>query len=161
MRLKKQARNSDPNKHNPLTAFSNAMNRQARSQTFFTAAPPGRMTALFIVLMAGVMASAVQCQAGDYKSAWIIAGIASGAGLLLYLPVSTQRVLICWFATAPLAAFYVRFPTNRSIVTFDRIVFAALVLVLLLSWKQHETAGAEEPARSFRFSKFEVAWGLL
>lgn len=137
------------------------MNRQARSQTFFTAAPPGRLTALFIVLMSGVMASAVQCQAGDYKSAWFIAGIASGAGLLLYLPVSTQSVLIFWFATAPLAAFYVRFPTNRSIVTSDRIVFAVLVLVLLLSRKRHETTSAGERAQSFRFSKFEVAWGLL
>lgn len=138
------------------------MNMQARSQTFFTARPTGRLTALFIVLMAGVVASAVQCQAGDYKSAFAIGGIASGAGLLLYLPVSTQRLLICWFATAPLAAFYVKFPTNRSIVTSDRIVFAVLVLVLFLSWKL-STTSAGEAARSFRFSisKFEVAWGLL
>lgn len=134
--------------------------RQSRSQTLFTAAPPGRLTALLIVLMAGVVASAVQCQAGDYKSALAIAGIASGAGLLLYQPVSTQRVLICWFAAAPLAAFYVRFPTNRSIVTSDRIVFAVLVLVLLLSWKRNEPTSGES-ARVLRISKFEVAWGLL
>lgn len=137
------------------------MSRQPGSQTFLAAAPSGRLAALVIVLIAGVVASAVQCQTGDYRSAWIIAGIASGAGLLLYLPVSTQRVLICWFATAPLAAFYVRFPTNRSIVTSDRIVFGVLVLVLLLNWKRHETIGAGESARSFRFTKFEVAWGLL
>lgn len=137
------------------------MNRQANSQTFSAATPSGRLTALFIVLMAGVIASAVQSQAGDYKSAWVIAAIASGAGLLLYLPLSTQRVLICWFATAPLASFYVRFPTNRSIVTSDRIVFGALVLVLLLSWKVTETTSAAKPARFLRFSKFEVAWGLL
>ncbi len=137
------------------------MNRQARSQTFPTATPSGRLTALIIVLTAGVVASAVQCQAGDYKSALAVAGIASGAGLLLYLRVSTQRVLICWFATAPLAGFYVRFPTNRSIVTSDRIVFAVLALVLLLSWKRTETTSAGESARSFRFSKFEVAWSLL
>ncbi|HXU35343.1 MAG TPA: O-antigen ligase family protein [Blastocatellia bacterium] len=136
------------------------MNRQARSQTFFTAAP-GRLTALFLVLMTGVAASAVQCQSGDYKSALAIAGIASAAGLLLYLPFSTQRVLICWFAAAPLAAFYVRFPTNRSIVTSDRVVFAVLVLVLLLSWERNEPTSAGESATSLRISKFEVAWGLL
>lgn len=140
------------------------MTRLPRAQTFFAAAPSGRLTALLIVLMAGVVSSAVQCQAGDYKSALVIAGIASGAGLLIYLPISTQRVLICWFAIAPLAAFYVRFPTNRSIVTSDRIVFAALALVLLLSCKRNETTRAGEgAARSWRFSmsKFEIAWALL
>lgn len=136
-------------------------NSQARSQTFFTEAPSGRLTALVIVLMAGVVASGVLCQAGDYKSAWVIAGIASAAGLLSYLPISTQRVLICWFAASPLAAFYVRFPTNRSIVTFDRVVFAVLVLLLLVSWERREPTRAGEWARSLRISKFEVAWGLL
>jgi O-antigen ligase len=137
---------------------------QHRSQTFFPASTNGRLTALFIVVTAGVVVAAGLCEAADYKSGLVVAAIASGAGLLIYWPISTERVLICWFATAPLAAFYVRFPTNRSIVTYDRIVFASLAFVLLLSWKRCVTGSPKEgTARSRRFSmsKFEVAWALL
>jgi len=138
--------------------------QQPRSQTFFPASPSGHLTALLIVVTAGVVVAAGLCEAADYKSALVVAAIASGAGLLVYSPISPQRVLIFWFATAPLAAFYVRFPTNRSIVTYDRLIFASLVFVLLLSWKGSETGNAKEgTARSWRFSmsKFEVAWALL
>jgi O-antigen ligase len=137
---------------------------QPKSQTFVPTSPSGRLTALYIVVTAGVAVSAGLCETGDYKSALIVAGIASGAGLLMYLPISMQSVLICWFVTTPLGAFYVRFPTNRSIVTYDRIIFASLAFVLLLSWRGRETGSAKgETARSRRFSmsKFEVAWALL
>jgi O-antigen ligase len=58
----------------------------------------------------------------------------------------------------------VRFPTDRSIVTYDRLIFASLVLVLLLNWKGSETISAREGTarpRKFSMSRFEVAWALL
>lgn len=134
--------------------------QQQRSQTFSAALPSIRLSALFMVIAAGVVASAVECEAGDFKSALIVAAIAGGFGLLIYFPVSTQRILICWFATAPLAAFYVRFPTNRSIITYDRIIFASLVVLLLSSWKSGTREGIGRSLR-FSMSKFEVAWALL
>jgi O-antigen ligase len=138
--------------------------QQHKSQPIFAAPPSLRLTALFILVTAGVVVAAGLCQAGDYRSALVVAAIASGAGLLVYSPISTQAVLICWFATTPLAAFYLRFPTDRSIVTYDRLIFASLVFVLLLNWKRGETVRAKEvTARSWRFSvsKFEVTWALL
>ncbi len=138
--------------------------QQHRSQTFFAAAPSVRLTALFVVATAGVVVAAGLCETGNYKSALLVAAITSGAGLLVYSPISIQAVLICWFATTPLASFYVRFPTDRSIVTYNRLIFASLVFVVLSNWKGSETVGAEEvTARSWSFSmsKFEVAWALL
>jgi|GEM_PF-968422 len=138
--------------------------QQPRSQTFFPASPSGRLTALFIVATAGVVVSAGLCETGDYKSALIVAGITSGVGLLIYLPISTQSLLICWFVTTPLAAFYVRFPANRSIVTYDRIIFASLAFAVLLRWRGRQIGGAKKATawpRHFSMSKFEVAWALL
>lgn len=137
--------------------------QQFKSQTF-SVSPSARLIALFAVVTAGVVVAAGSCERGDYKSALVVAGVASGAGLLVYWPVSTQRLLIWWLATMPLAAFYVRFPINRSIVTYDRIIFASIVFALLFRWKGSKTDGARiETARSWHFSmsKFEVAWALL
>lgn len=136
---------------------------QPRSQPFFTS-PSGRLTALFIVLTAGVIPSAGYCATGDYRSALAVAGISLAAGLLIFFPLSTQSALTCWFLTTPVAAFYVRFPVDRSIITYDRIVFASLVIVLFLSWKAGDTSNnVKGKPQSWRISisKFEVAWALL
>lgn len=149
----------------PLTEPARAMStQQHRPQTFFAASTSVRLTALFVLVTAGVVVAAGLCETGNYKSALLVAAIASGTGLLVYSPISIQRVLIFWFATTPLASFYLRFPTDRSIVTYDRLILASLVFALLLNWKVSETVGTKEAtARSWQFSasKFEVAWALL
>jgi hypothetical protein len=122
------------------------------------------LTALFVVATAGVAVAARLCEAADYRSALLVTSITLGAGFLVYAPVSVQAVLICWFAITPLASFYVRVPTDRSIITFNRVVFASLVFVLLLNWKENSANAAKEATTrscAFSMSKFEVAWTLL
>jgi O-antigen ligase len=138
--------------------------RQDKSQTLPAALPSVRLTALFVVATAGVAVAARLCEAADYRSALLVTSITLGAGFLVYAPVSIQAVLICWFAITPLASFYVRFPTDRSIITFNRVVFASLVFILLLDWKENSANGAKEATSRlspFSMSKFEVAWTLL
>jgi O-antigen ligase len=138
--------------------------------TLFAELPTLRLTAALILPVVGVALAAMLCASGHYREAAILAAAALVAGLLVAVPISVQAVLITWFATAPLASFYIRFPTDRSIVTYDRAVFALVVLMLLL--KSFSAATAQPASQSFpdkavpqraRFSmsKFEGAWALL
>ena len=104
--------------------------------------------------------AAALCERGDYRSALAIAAMALGAAVLVYAPVSVDTLLIWWFATTPFASFYVRFPTERSIVTYNRIGLALIVFVLFLRWRETASAG-NELTTHFPVSKFEVAWALL
>ena len=116
------------------------------------------------------------CAAGSYGEAFAVAAAAIGAAFLVRVPISIEAVVIIWFATAPLVSFYVRIPTDRSIITYNRIVFAVLAVALSLKWMRITTAPAtreqaiKSPAfsggaamwcASFAVSKFEIAWALL
>ena len=138
-----------------------------KPQSLSTKSPSVRLVALILVATAGVAVAAGPCQAGDYRSALVIATITVGAGVLVYAPVSPQQVLICWFATTPLVSYYLKFPVDRSIFTYDRVIIASLVFALLLSWssvaRRLDQEAEEAPARHYSFSmtRFELAWALL
>ncbi|MEK6286063.1 MAG: O-antigen ligase family protein [Acidobacteriota bacterium] len=150
------------------------MDRQRdRPDRFFAASPPLRTTALLILTTIAVAFAAILCASGNYREAAVLAAAGLGAGLLVAGPISVQAVLITWFATAPLASFYIRFPTDRSIVTYNRSVFALVIVMLLLkpgctasltqttSEAQSSSGNAWSRRAAFSVSKFEVAWALL
>jgi hypothetical protein len=60
-----------------------------------------------------------------------------------------ESLALAWFATTPLASFYLRFPVERSLVTFDRAVFLVAALALL-----------PRPGR-VAATRFEIAWAML
>src|SRR2546423_956640 len=105
------------------------MERQPESPaSFFAALPSLRITALLILATTGVSIAATLCARGNYRGAVLSATAALGAGILFAGPISVQTVLLTWFATAPLASFYFRFPVDRSILTYNRLIFALVVV---------------------------------
>jgi hypothetical protein len=46
------------------------------------------------------------------------------------------KILIAWFATAPFAWFFIRFPAQKSIVTYERLVFGLVALLALLGTRR-------------------------
>ncbi|HSO76077.1 MAG TPA: O-antigen ligase family protein [Blastocatellia bacterium] len=76
---------------------------------------------------------------------------------------SLDSLLILWFATTPLASYFIRFPQDRSIVTYDRAVFALVALLLLIEWRRQTARrrdGSQVPGVLVA-TRFEVAWGVL
>ena len=147
------------------------MERQRESPATFLALPSLRITASLILATAGVAFAATLCARANYREATLSATAALAAAVLIAAPISVQTVLFTWFATTPLLSFYVRFPTDRSILTYNRLVFALVVVMLLV--KSGYPATATEPAAvashpwnaseraSFSVARFEIAWALL
>jgi hypothetical protein len=83
------------------------------------------------------------------------------------LPVPFENLLLLWFLLSPIAAFYLRFPLDKSVITFDRVVVFSLLLMLL--FKHWQTAaplpdGRRTPdarRRTFSVTRFEIAWLIL
>src|SRR5947207_12483082 len=81
-----------------------------------------RLIVLYLAAAAGAAVAGGLLQTDNYREALVVAVIALGCGFLVYAPVSPQPVLIFWFATTPLLSYYLRFPVDRSIVTYDRVI---------------------------------------
>jgi O-antigen ligase len=88
--------------------------------------------------------------------------------LLNFLPsilpaVTVESLLILWFATTPIASFYIRFPHERSLITVDRAVFALVALMLLIKWRSVAVIKPSDlrPPSFLTATRFEVAWALL
>jgi O-antigen ligase len=149
------------------------MERQRESVPgFFAALPSVRITLFLILATAGVAFAATLCASGKYREAVLFAAAAFGAGALVAGPISVPAVLVTWFATFPLASFYLRFPQDRSILTYNRLVFAMVVIMLLVNAGNTMLAGERASAapplwnalrgsNEFSVSKFEIVWGLL
>ena len=88
----------------------------------------GRLRALLILLTAGIIPAGFECAAGNFRSAVVVAITALAAGSFLYASISVERLLLAWFALTPVAAFVVRYPTDRSILTFVRAMFLLLAV---------------------------------
>jgi hypothetical protein len=128
------------------------------------------------------------CAAEKYREAAAASLVALAGSYMLAARVSIESLLIFWFATTPLASFYVRFPLDKSIVTYNRaIIVFAIVLLLWNRWTQRGPApeisnlksqisnlpdesprlepikqGASQPSlRQFSATKFEIAWAGL
>lgn len=65
-----------------------------------------------------------------------------------------EVTLLAWFVGSPIASYYFRLPGERSLITFDRIVVAALATSFLLG-------AIRKPHNSLTVSRFEIAWGVL
>lgn len=71
----------------------------------------------------------------------------------LLASASVESLLVFWFFTSPVASFYLRYPFERSIITYDRAMIAAIAMIALFKWRNEK--------RSFVVSKFEIFWALL
>ncbi|MEN3331213.1 MAG: hypothetical protein V7641_578 [Blastocatellia bacterium] len=75
--------------------------------------------------------------------------------------VSVEGLLIFWFVASPIASFYLRFPVDKSLVTFNRGVLALAVgLLMTRAWANH--LQADRASRfTFTATKFEIAWAMV
>jgi O-antigen ligase len=71
----------------------------------------------------------------------------------LLASTSVESLLVFWFLTSPIASFYLRFPFERSIITYDRAMITLAAIVAFFKWRDEK--------RSLVVSKFEIAWALL
>jgi O-antigen ligase len=98
----------------------------------------------------------------------------------LHMPF--ENLLLLWFLLSPIAAFYLRFPLDKSVITFDRaVVFSLLLMLLLKYWQRQKSCATSEAQnsdssigippethqsadsglRTFSITKFEIAWLIL
>ena len=71
--------------------------------------------------------------------------------------LSLETLLLTWFFLTPFASYFFRFPTDQSLITFDRAVLAIVALLLLLRY----FAPREARRPAILVTKFELAWALL
>jgi O-antigen ligase len=84
-----------------------------------------------------------------------------------------ESLLLAWFMLSPVAAFYLRFPFDKSVITFDRAVVLSLVIMLWLKFWQSQTIQnpkskiqspqdglrtSDTRGQTFFITKFELAW---
>jgi len=65
-------------------------------------------------------------------------------------------LLLAWFGTTPLLSFWFRVPLERSLITYDRVIFALVLVILVLCRTRIYSSD-----RRFKVTRFEIAWGLL
>ncbi|HXG93563.1 MAG TPA: O-antigen ligase family protein [Blastocatellia bacterium] len=125
----------------------------------FAVSPRRRVAASLLMLTAfvGVIAAATLCAAGRYSEAAAAAAAMIALAFIFAARVSIESILTVWFAATPLASYFIRFPVDKSIVTFDRAAIALAVIVLLLKIKRTDA----EARSCTAISKFEIAWALL
>jgi hypothetical protein len=125
-----------------------------------------RLPLAIVSLIAGAAVSAALCSRGTYRDALVITALSLVSAIVFTGHLTIEKLLLTWFATTPLASFYLRFPLDRSIITYDRLVFF-LVLMLMLSETRLIPGARSFPDRTIRetdvfsLTKFEIAWALL
>jgi O-antigen ligase len=115
-------------------------------------APPSRLSSSLLPAsaVAAIALSAWLCAAGQYLNAALVAAAALAFGFALASGASIETVLIAWFVATPFASFFVRFPVERSVITFDRAVIACVLLLLVVKFKP-----------PLLVTRFEIVWALL
>ena len=137
-----------------------------RPDLMFSASPV-RRTASFVLLTLALGFAGMLCARGSFREAAVVAVISVGVALFITAPISIEAVLLAWFAMTPLASFFLRFPTDRSIITFNRVVFGVLLIMLLESHRvlrragEHLAVPASDERAHFSVSRFEISWALL
>jgi O-antigen ligase len=143
------------------------------------AVDPRVATACLVV----VTAAAVLCGSGRYWAAAVLVAAATGAGLVAGRAVNLETLLIFWFATTPIASFYLRLPLNQSILTYDRCALLVAIVVVLVgnrmpaivrpkrTRRDPAVAKARRPAEMtaarmpgtlhLSVTGFEITWALL
>src|SRR5262245_1150756 len=124
------------------------------------------LTAAFVSLLAGAAIGVGLCARENYRGAVVITAMSLVTATVFSGAVTIETVLLTWFATTPVASFYLRFPLDRSIITYDRLVFFLLLLFMLTGTRSifnrsFPDVRAKSEEASFSLTKFEVAWALL
>jgi O-antigen ligase len=101
---------------------------------------------------AGLAVIAMFASTGRYREAAFSAAALIALGWIVVAGLSAESLLIAWFALSPVASFYIRVPTDQSIVTFNRAMLLLAVGMVVARRK---------PPDRFVISKFEAAWGAL
>jgi O-antigen ligase len=99
------------------------------------------------------------CLAGGTAAAahgaWPAAALAVATAACVYgAVVAPEALLAVWFAASPWASYFLRFPDERSVVTFDRVAVLAAVVGLLA---RERRSGRRLPGPT----TFEVAWACF
>jgi O-antigen ligase len=118
--------------------------------------------AFVVPLLAGVPLISLFCANERYSDAVAIAFVTVTLTFAIRAVQSTSSAgfnayeiaLLIWFIVSPIASYYLRLPAERAIITFDRIILAALVVIFVL-----RDVGSSE--KSFTVTRFEIAWGVL
>jgi len=79
---------------------------------------------------------------------------------------SVEAILIAWFVSTPILSFFVRYPLDKSVITYDRATIGLVIVMLLWKYwsraKNKPRAKNEPRARSSTGAlPFEIAWALL
>ena len=116
----------------------------------------------------GVLMAAVLCAGGRFREAAAAALIIVGLGFVISARVSVSTIIVTWFAASPVASFYVRFPYDKSILTFNRAVFLLIAVLVLIRSKGAVRSGVKGDALGIARSgllgtatQFEIAWAVL
>jgi O-antigen ligase len=76
--------------------------------------------------------------------------------------LSVETLLICWFAVSPVASFYLRFPVDKSLITFNRgVVALAVALLVVKALASRRQSVDARPRLALTATKFEVAWAMV
>src|ERR1044071_1651451 len=110
----------------------------------------------FASALIAVTIASVLCAEGKYREAAGAGLVTLAVGYVFSARISIESVLIFWFATAPLASFYVRFPLDKSVITYNRAIIVLIVAMLVLKPSRFEISNLK-----FSVTKFELAWALL
>ncbi|MEK6299749.1 MAG: O-antigen ligase family protein [Acidobacteriota bacterium] len=119
---------------------------------------------LAIAASSGALIAAALCAGGRFREAAAAALVMLAFGFVVSADVSVSTILVAWFAASPVASFFVRFPYDKSVLTFDRAVFLLIAGLLLIRWKRGATTGAINNASTRALAtatRFEIAWAAL
>ena len=137
--------------------------------------------AIFAAAAVGATAASFLCARGRYTEAAAALAAMLATGLIISARVSIESILIAWFVTSPLASFYVQFPREKTLITYDRAVFAlAALMVIAKCWtgaseRVSDETGKPMPkpfflshsssstgsAQRVKVSRFEIIWAAL
>lgn len=105
---------------------------------------------------------------GSGRAAEAVALALFALGLIAWIGFKPRpgALLVFWFATAPMGAYLLRLPFEKSLLTFDRAVFALVALAMAAqAWRSSPGRGSGVEAATdgdgIRLTRFEVLWLAL
>ncbi|HKA23043.1 MAG TPA: O-antigen ligase family protein [Blastocatellia bacterium] len=139
--------------------------QRQRSDSFYLSSRL-HLTAAFVSLTTGAAIAVGLCARGNYRDAAVITAMSLGIAFVFSGAVTLETVMLAWFVTTPVASFYLRYPLDRSIITYDRLIFFLLLLLMLIGTRSiffdsFPDVRAKSQEAAFSLTKFELAWALL
>jgi O-antigen ligase len=136
---------------------------------FFASQTPSSL--ILAAVFISIAIASILCAAGKYREATAATLATLTVGYVLSARLSVESILIFWFATSPLASFYIRFPFDKSIITYNRAALALAVAMLISNRGSNQSAAYQsgiyqsategQSASGFSATKFEIMWALL